>query len=550
MKRTLISIYTVCALLVVLGSLIWFAFTLYSDSRAGKAEALENFKTFALHTGELLSHNAQQSDPNHLQTQLEQLCSNYQTYIQAALIRDTAGVIFIWPKNNDILSCDENNTVKVKNLPLFFTAAQMHIPLEATGTTATVHTALQTLPLKTIFYRGQIVFFLLLLIVLLTITLLIFSYSGQESKSKFTERKPVFSTNTEVYKNKDGDDRTTQTAQTVSTPAESTISAKNMLNTEHAGIELQTDSDILHKDVKQKTVSSAPLTDQLASLNNLHIYTDEPASQMHTVTAQNFHTPEPKMEEHGENLETEGRQNNQNLDHTVQKNTSKPNASSPADLSYSATIHDNTAVHYGSFENHIQPIKQETQTAEYAAVSSEIANKQDLKQDLHARYGDYHSLEQTTLIEELATAITETAATEEDLALLLIHASDITHNQHIIHLLRTTLDRIHKIFIYNKDMIGLIIFYAPLDQAMQIASNLYDEIQTALNNSIKKTLRIGLTTRADRLVSAPRMIEEATAAVSKATEKNSDQIVAFRVNPDKYRKYLTQTNSKTSYENL
>lgn len=546
MKRILISIYAVCALLVVLGSLIWFAFTLYSDSRTGKAEALKNFKTFALRTGELLSQNAQNSDPNHLQTQLEQLCSNYQVYIQAALIRDAAGVIFVWPKNNDIFFYDEHNAVEVKNLPLFFTAAQMHIPLEASGITATVHTALQTIPLKTIFQRGQIVFFLLLLIVLLTITLLIFSYGGQESKSKFTERKPVFSTDTEDFKNKDVDDGTTQTAHT----AESTVSAKNERTADHSDTESQTDSDILHKDVKQgvssTTVSFAPITEQLAALNNLHIYENKPASQMHTVTAQNIHTPEPAKDEQREVLEVDGRKSKSSLDRTVQKNTNKPNSSSPADSLYADTIHGNTAVNYGSFENHIQPVKQETQTNEYAAVSSEVVNKQDL----HTRYGDYHSLEQTTLIEELATAITETAATEEDLALLFIHASDITHNQHIIHLLRTTLDRIHKIFIYNKDMLGLIIFYAPLDQAMQIASNLYDEIQTALHNSIKKTLRIGLTTRADRLVSAPRMIEEAAAAVSKATEENSDQIVAFRVNPDKYRKYLTQKNSKTSYENL
>ena len=140
----------------------------------------------------------------------------------------------------------------------------------------------------------------------------------------------------------------------------------------------------------------------------------------------------------------------------------------------------------------------------------------------------------------MTTAITETAVVEEDLTLLLIHATDIPHNQQIIHLLRSTLDRIHKVFAFDKDILGVIIFYAPLDQAMQIASTLYDEIHAALDESAKNSLGIGLTTRAGRLIPAPRMIEEAAAAIDKATQEGGDPIVAFRVNPDKYRQCLAR----------
>ena len=120
MKKILVTVYTVCALLVIIGSLLWFVFTLQSDSTAGKAESLKNFKIFAQHTGEILSESAQAGNPARLQVQLEQLCRNYSKYVQAVLIKDSAGIVFIWPKNTDIFSYNEQYTVEVKNLPLFF----------------------------------------------------------------------------------------------------------------------------------------------------------------------------------------------------------------------------------------------------------------------------------------------------------------------------------------------------------------------------------------------------------------------------------------------
>ena len=76
---------------------------------------------------------------------------------------------------------------------------------------------------------------------------------------------------------------------------------------------------------------------------------------------------------------------------------------------------------------------------------------------------------------------------------------------------------------------------------MQIANNLYDEIYALLKDpGDKKSLRIGLTTRAGRLIPANRMIEEASAAISKAIQEDDDPIVAFRVNPEKYRRCLAR----------
>lgn len=70
MKKILMSVYAACALLVIIGSLLWFVFTLNSDSAAGKTEALKRFKVFAQHTGEILSESAQENDYTRLQIRL------------------------------------------------------------------------------------------------------------------------------------------------------------------------------------------------------------------------------------------------------------------------------------------------------------------------------------------------------------------------------------------------------------------------------------------------------------------------------------------------
>jgi len=123
MKKILMSVYAACALLVIIGSLLWFVFTLNSDSAAGKTEALKRFKVFAQHTGEILSESAQENDYTRLQIRLEQLCRNYSKYVQSVVMRDSAGIVFIWPQNTDFFSYNEQYVVEVKNLPLFFTAA-------------------------------------------------------------------------------------------------------------------------------------------------------------------------------------------------------------------------------------------------------------------------------------------------------------------------------------------------------------------------------------------------------------------------------------------
>jgi len=551
MKKIVISVYAACAMLVIAGSLLWFVFTLHSDVAAGKTAALNNFKVFAKHTGEIVSESAQEPDSARLQPQFEQLCRNYQKYVQAVVIKDPTGILFTWPKDTDIFSYTEQYAVEVKNLPLFFTAAQIHIPIKETGNTFTVHAAIRTLPIETIFNRGRIVFFLLLLIVLMTVMVLVFSYMDVKPTAKtpiFTSRRRMRETDATDLNGIQPDTVQSDEYLAVATsqyekdaiqpqnlsqsdipPAPQQDRSNTYENPTSAHEETATDKRTAKVNTSKTQV---PLHEQLESLNRLHIYDDEPSQQVQTEIQENSYGV--SADDNRTEQQTDGYTGTPVSENTAEQDISKTeNNSKPCNDSVNFD-----AENYGSFENHTQAGKSPIAPQE-PPKSTPVTTFENTPLADRA-HNNSHSLEQATLIEELTTAITETAVAEEDLTLMLIHATDISHNQQIIHLLRATLERIHKIFIFNQDTLGLIIFYAPLDQAMQTASSLYDEIHMRLEDPIKKSLGIGLTTRAGRLIPAPRMIEEAAAAIGKAIEEGSDPIVAFRVNPDKYRRCLAR----------
>lgn len=471
MKRSLLLVYAVCATLMIAGSLLWFIFTLRSDSQLGKAEALKNFKEFTKRTADILYEPYTQHDPARLQALLEQLCRNHHTHLQTVLIRNESGTLFVWPKNADIFSFNGQNNVEVKNMPLFFIAAQTHIPGQHDSENFTVHAALQTLSVENIFNRGQTVFILILILFLMTMTLLIISYLDILPAEKKMER--FINEENEIVP---------PTAAPKSEPIADSA-------------EIPLESAESPPAAEPEPVSS--FSTQLESLDRLHIYNEQ---------------PQPNQRGIDDDTDAEL------LDEVY-------------------AVSDFNAENYGAFENythHGRVAKQ--QPPVQPIISFENTPLADVSVQ------EKHSLERAKLIEELTTAITETAVAEEDLTLLLIHADDLAHNQRVIHSVRTTLDRIHKIFIFNENTLGLIIFYASLDRAMQIASKLYDDVHTLLEACNRNSLGIGLTTRAGRLIPAHRMIEEATAAIEKATEQGADPIVAFRVNPEKYRRCLARLN--------
>ena len=130
---------------------------------------------------------------------------------------------------------------------------------------------------------------------------------------------------------------------------------------------------------------------------------------------------------------------------------------------------------------------------------------------------------------------------EQDLSLVIIKFEFL--NNTIIASLKDTLLNVtnqKNIFNFEKNSLALIINDIDIDEAVLKAQNLYNDINDKLvENNIDGCFAIGLTSKSLRMVSAQRLINEADQAVERAFNETELPIVAFKVNPDKYREHIS-----------
>lgn len=151
---------------------------------------------------------------------------------------------------------------------------------------------------------------------------------------------------------------------------------------------------------------------------------------------------------------------------------------------------------------------------------------------------------QEYLPEYLESELRRAASSEQDIALVIMKLDDFSLESMIGKKIAALLIDFIKfrdmIFEFDSNGFAAILQDTNLDEAMKKAEEIYKGTKSILTEyDISKSVSIGITTRTSRLISSGRMIEEAQAAVHRAIKNNDDPIVAFRVNPDKYREFIS-----------
>ncbi|MBQ2314168.1 MAG: hypothetical protein II187_04630 [Treponema sp.] len=105
------------------------------------------------------------------------------------------------------------------------------------------------------------------------------------------------------------------------------------------------------------------------------------------------------------------------------------------------------------------------------------------------------------------------------------------------------------LFEYGSDGCTVILPDTDIDQSLQAADELYTAISTILENW-QETLKIGIgiSARSLRMISGERLANESSEALKHAFADNTSPIVAFKVNPEKYRNYLAAEAAKAEAE--
>ena len=146
----------------------------------------------------------------------------------------------------------------------------------------------------------------------------------------------------------------------------------------------------------------------------------------------------------------------------------------------------------------------------------------------------------------LDAELMRSASSEQDLALVLLRIPGIEGNRLMMKKIAAVLLDFFKfkdfVFEYKNDGFAGILLNINLDQTMVLAETVYTQFKELLQSeNIPPKLALGISMRSLRLLPGSRLIDEADKALHKAFDETGMPIVAFRVNPDKYRQFVADS---------
>ncbi len=148
----------------------------------------------------------------------------------------------------------------------------------------------------------------------------------------------------------------------------------------------------------------------------------------------------------------------------------------------------------------------------------------------------------------LESELERAAASDMDLSLISIRIPGLPANtdcsREIEKAILSTAGFKDLVFENGPDGYSVIMQELDIDAALRRSEELYDKIERELayeNLSIKHA--IGVSSRSLRLISADRLTNESEQALAHALKEEGKRIIAFRVNPDKYRNFLLSGNT-------
>ena len=133
----------------------------------------------------------------------------------------------------------------------------------------------------------------------------------------------------------------------------------------------------------------------------------------------------------------------------------------------------------------------------------------------------------------LTSELERAAGSDQDLALMLISSANGAIEEVAPSILETFPLR-DLAFQYDSSTAAVIFPDKDLDQTLREARDFYKRL-TSSRVAAPTEIRVGLSARNGRLVSANRLLEEAGQALKQAESSGGGGIVAFRADPDKYR---------------
>ena len=141
------------------------------------------------------------------------------------------------------------------------------------------------------------------------------------------------------------------------------------------------------------------------------------------------------------------------------------------------------------------------------------------------------------------TEIGKAATIDQDVSFIIVRIFDVDYASLDLKKLGEIMEEVFRfkdmIFEYfDGEVVGFaaILQDAYLDEAVRVCNSLFSKLQHEIFlTGQEPTIKIGITTRACRLISASHIINEAEGALINAINNETESIVSYRPTAEKYR---------------
>jgi len=148
--------------------------------------------------------------------------------------------------------------------------------------------------------------------------------------------------------------------------------------------------------------------------------------------------------------------------------------------------------------------------------------------------------------ERLDAEISRSASFEQDLSLLVLSYDGLSTHDTNYPAIGAAIKEFFNFrdlsFERGDDGFSVILPNIDSSHALRMAEEFYRKLAFIADGDVAELdllpLFMGISSRSGRLVGADRMVEEAAAALEKARYEKDTRIIAFRPDPDKYRRFL------------
>ncbi len=481
------GIYAVIALLIIIGTVGRFLYGILSEADKGTITAKTTFSYFAKYL--ISASEKEEFAEKAYREKAEKLAEALE--LKGFVISDSEERILLsWSKDKETVSRNESEKILMKSDSFFvknFTA-EINVKTKQNPTKAvTINAAVPTLNGETIYILARNCFFVIFAVLLLTLIIIL-------TQSLFFSGERIYA---DIPIHTDGNLKNEKFEKTENTAPFASSTENNLQIAPLYGADgFDENADKIQK--QEYT---------LEDLNDLAITKKFPYEEHSGEVVDTVETIEPaEPEELREDFTNNSDEHAEN-----------------AIPAYSNNVDGQTILNLNLEDNLIE---EKISITEYSQITG-LPIQKELNKVLEA---------------ELKNA----AAAEKESAFSIIKLKDFTIEsliaQKIAEMLIGLIKLRDMIFEFEDDGFAVILQDTDLDQGMKKCEEIYNGIKNILDSyNISEPVMIGLTTRSGRLVSAERMIEEASAAVTRAISGNNDPIVAFRVNTEKYRKFIAET---------